>query len=193
MLEESNPEEDDSINRKIIDVLQTEIRRLSGKVQETEKVLQPPASHPQPNSTLNRTPPNNEAGLVSTRTVHPQNKIDVITTASNQVQPNSDNSSTAGPTVSTQGGSQDALLRMSMDDAETGCTESSPVVPPPGIFPQNLSLWRDLLTPEDITNDVEQELQEIASVINEACRIIVFVGAGISTNCGIPVSVNLYF
>ncbi len=41
-------------------------------------------------------------------------------------------------------------------------------------------------------NDVKQELQQVASVINEACRIIMFVGAGISTNCGIPVSIDLY-
>ena len=138
MLEESNPEGDDNINRKIIDVLQTEIRRLSGKVQEIEKVLQPPAAHPQPNTTLNRTPPNNKAGLVSTRTVHPQNKIDIVTTVSNQAKPDSNNPSTAGPTASTREDSQDTLSHMSMDDAETGCTESSPVVTPPGISPQTI-------------------------------------------------------
>ena len=72
--------------------------------------------------------------------MYPQNKIDIITTASNQANLDSNNFSTAGSTVSTQGDSQDALLRMSMDDAKTGCTESSPVATPPGIFPQNLSL-----------------------------------------------------
>ena len=138
MLEESNPEEDDNMNRKIIDVLQTQIRRLSGKGQETEKILQRPAAHPQPNTTLNTTPPNNKAGLVSTQTVHPQNKIDIVTTASNQANPDGNNSSTADPTASTQEDSQDALSGMSIDDAETGCTESSPVVTPPGISPQTI-------------------------------------------------------
>ena len=167
MLKESNPEEDDNINRKIIGVLQTEIRRLSGKGQETERVLQPPAAHPQPNTTPNATPPNNKAGLVSTRTVHPQNKIDIITIPSNQANPDGKNFSTVDPTASTLEDSQDASSHMSVDDTETA--------------------------PKDITDDVEQELQEVASAINEACRIIVFVGAGISTNCGIPVSIDLYF
>lgn len=64
---------------------------------------------------------------------------------------------------------------------------------PARYFPLYYSLWRYLLTPRDITNDVEQELQKVASVMNEARRIIVFAGAGISTNCGIPVSIDLYF
>ena len=192
MLKESNPEEDDTINCKIIDVLQTEIRRLSGKGRETEKDLQPPAAHPQPNTTPNKTPLNNKAGLVSIRTVNPQNKIDIITTPSNQANPDGKNSSTAGPTVSTQEDSQDASSHMSMDDTKTGCNELSPVVNPPGISHQTIRSGDTSLIPGDVTNDVEQELQGVASVINEANRIIVFVGAGISTNCGIPVSIDLY-
>ena len=42
------------------------------------------------------------------------------------------------------------------------------------------------------TNEIsipnEQDLQDVADKIQIARRIIVFVGAGISTNCGIPVS-----
>jgi len=95
LLEESNPEEDDNINRKIIDVPYTEIRRLSGKGRNTEKVLQP-------NTTPNATPPNNKAGLISARTVYPQNKINIITTPINQANPDGKNSSTADPTASTQ-------------------------------------------------------------------------------------------
>jgi len=138
LLEKSNPKEDDNMNRKIIDVLQTQIRRLSRKGRETEKVLQPPAAHPQPNTTLSTTPPNNKAGLVSTRTVHPQNKIDIIKTPSNQVNPNGKNSSTAGSIASTQEDSQDASSHMSMDDIETGCIESSLVVNSPGNSPQTV-------------------------------------------------------
>ena len=50
-----------------------------------------------------------------------------------------------------------------------------------------------LLIPGDVTNHVKQELSEVASIINEAYRIIVFVGAGISTNYGIPISINQSF
>ena len=42
------------------------------------------------------------------------------------------------------------------------------------------------------TSTIEQELQDVAGYINEAGRIIVLVGAGISTNCGIPVSNYLH-
>ncbi len=192
MLEESNPEEDDDINRKIIDVLHTEIRRLSGKGRETDQNFHPAAAHPQPNTTPNAIPRNPKAGLVSTRIANPQNEIDT-TTPSNQANPDGNNSSTAGSTTSTQEASQDASSHMSMDETETGCNESSPVVNPPGYSHQIIRFGDTSLTPGDVTNDVEQELQEVASIISEACRIIVFVGAGISTNCGIPVSTDLYF
>jgi len=49
-----------------------------------------------------------------------------------------------------------------------------------------------MLTLTDITRIIEQELQEVASNINKAGSIIIFVGAGISTNCGIPVSIHLH-
>ena len=88
------------MNRKIINVLQTQIRRLSRKGRETEKVLQPSAAHPQPDTTPNTTLLNNKAGLVSTRTMHPQNKTGLITTASNQANPDIIYSSTAGPIAS---------------------------------------------------------------------------------------------
>ena len=48
-------------------------------------------------------------------------------------------------------------------------------------------------SPNDIAEDTEQELQEVAKNVMEAGRIIVLVGAGISTNCGIPISIVLYF
>ena len=192
MLKESNPEEDENIKRKIINVLQTEIRRLSGKGRETNKDFRPPAAHPQPNTTPNTTRPNNKAGLVSIRTVHPQNKIDIITTPSNQANPDGKNSSAAGPKASTLEDSQDASSHMSMDDTEIGCNESSSVANSPGVSHHTIRSGDTSLIPGDVTNHVEQELQEVASVINEAHRIIVFVGAGISTNCGIPVSIDLY-
>lgn len=47
--------------------------------------------------------------------------------------------------------------------------------------------------PENVTEHVEQELQEVADSINKAHKITVFVGAGISTNCGIPVGSDLSF
>ena len=125
--------------------------------------------------------------------MHPQNKIGIITTPSNQVNPDGKNSSTAGPTASTQEDSQDALSHMSMDETETDCDKVS-LVPTPTGTPHQSHHSRDTsLAPRHVVNNVEQELQEVASVIKEACRILVFVGAGISTNCGIPVSIGLYF
>lgn len=60
------------------------------------------------------------------------------------------------------------------------------------VTPPNHPLWRYLLTLRDIANDVRQELPEAAGIISRARRIIVFVGAGISTNCGIPVSIDMH-
>lgn len=42
-----------------------------------------------------------------------------------------------------------------------------------------------------ITNvraDTPRELQDVADVLADAKKVVVFTGAGISTNCGIPVS-----
>lgn len=43
-------------------------------------------------------------------------------------------------------------------------------------------------SPGVVAKDTDQELQEVAENISDAGRVIVFVGAGISTNCGVPVS-----
>ena len=193
MLKESNPEENDDINRKIIDVLHTEIRRLSGKGRETDQNFHPAAAHPQPNTTPNAIPRNLKAELIFTRIANPQNKIDTITTSDDQANTDGSNSSTTGPTAFTQENSQDASSHMSTDEIETGCNESSLVVNSPGISHQIIRFDDTSLTSGDVTNDVEQKLQEVASVISEACRIIVFVSVGISTNCGISVSTDLYF
>jgi len=140
LLEESNPEEDGNINRKIIDVLHTEIRRLSGKGRATDKDFHPAAAHSQANTTPSTTRRNHKAGLVSTstRTANPQYKIDTITTLSDQANTDGNNSSTAGPTASAQEDSQDASSCMSIDGTETGCNESSPVGNPAGIFHQTI-------------------------------------------------------
>ena len=96
----------------------------------------------------------------------------------------------AGPKSSTQ--EVDVSSRMSVDRAEAGDNESIPVANPPGIPHPTLGSDNTTLTPLDLKNDVEHELQEVAGVINKARRVIVFVGAGISTNCGIPVSIHLH-
>lgn len=44
------------------------------------------------------------------------------------------------------------------------------------------------LAEQDTTACVEQDLVEVAETLKRAERIVVLVGAGISTNCGIPVS-----
>jgi hypothetical protein len=49
-----------------------------------------------------------------------------------------------------------------------------------------------MLTLTDITRIIEQELQKVVSNINKAGSIIIFVDAGISTNCSIPVSIHLH-
>jgi accessory colonization factor AcfC len=37
-----------------------------------------------------------------------------------------------------------------------------------------------------------EQLQAIADILAKSRKIVVVTGAGISTNCGIPVSLNLY-
>ncbi len=49
-----------------------------------------------------------------------------------------------------------------------------------------------MLTLTDITRIIEQELQKVVSNINKADSIIIFVGAKISTNCDIAVSIHLH-
>lgn len=44
--------------------------------------------------------------------------------------------------------------------------------------------------PENVTKQIRQEMQKVAESIKNAQNIIVFAGAGISTNCGIPVGSN---
>ncbi len=193
MLKKSNPEENDDINRKIIDVLHTEIRRLSEKGREIDQNFHPAATHPQPNTTLNAIPRNPKAELIFTRIANSQNKIDTITTPDDQANTDESNSSTAGSTAFIQENSQDVSSHMSTNETETGCNESSLVINPPGISHQTIRFDDTSLTLGDVTNDVEQKLQKIASVISEACRIIVFVNAEISTNCDISVSTDLYF
>ena len=78
---------------------------------------------------------------------------------------------------------------MPVDDTEIGCNES--VVNQPDIFHQGVRSGDTSSALADETGDVKEELQEVASAINEADRIVLFVGAGISTNCGIPVSIYL--
>lgn len=141
----------------------------------------------------NTTSPNSKAGLVFIQTVYSQNKIDIITTSSNQVNPNDKNSSTASSTAFTQEDSQDALSHMSMDETKIDCDKVSLVPTPTSTPHQSHHSWDTSLASRHVMNDVEQELQEVASVIKKACRILVFVGARISTNCDISVSIGLHF
>ena len=143
-MEQSNPQGDENINRKIINVLHTEIRRLSRKGQKVD--FQPTRAHPQSSATPSAVAQNHKARLVSTsvRNVNSQYKTETIPTLNDQTTPSGDNSS---------------------GDAS--------------------------LTVGEVSNDIERELQEVAGIIKEASRIIIFGGAGMSTNCGIPVSIKI--
>ena len=44
------------------------------------------------------------------------------------------------------------------------------------------------MTITEVTGVSSEHLQDIATVVAGAKKVIVFTGAGISTNCGIPVS-----
>ena len=44
-----------------------------------------------------------------------------------------------------------------------------------------------------VTSDSNRQLQNIANALAAAKKVVVFTGAGISTNCGIPVSSTLSY
>lgn len=44
-----------------------------------------------------------------------------------------------------------------------------------------------------VSSTCEQKLQEIANALSKSKKVVVVTGAGISTNCGIPVSLTLQF
>ena len=187
MLEEANPEEDNNLNRKIIGILQTETRRLIGKRRETNEDSHPPGAHPQPNSKPNKTPPDKARPVsISTRILNVQDKSDSSLSPSDQVNQGGEASSAAVPI---EEDTHDSSSYMPADDTGTCCTESAPVVDLPGVFHQSIRFGDTSLA--EGANDVKQELQDVARVINEAKRVVLFVGAGISTNCGIPVSIYL--
>lgn len=185
MLEETNPEEDNNLNRKIISILQTETRRLIRKRRETNEDSYPS----QPNTKPNITPPNKARPVsISTRILNVQNKPDSSLSPGDQVNQGGEASPAAVPI---EEDTHDSSSYMPVDDTGTGCTESAPVVDLPGVSHQSIRFGDTSLALAEGANDVKQELQDVARVINEAERIVLFVGAGISTNCGIPVSIHL--
>jgi hypothetical protein len=44
----------------------------------------------------------------------------------------------------------------------------------------------------NVTPDSDVELQNIADTLGKSRKVVVITGAGISTNCGIPVSLTYY-
>jgi NAD-dependent histone deacetylase SIR2 len=44
----------------------------------------------------------------------------------------------------------------------------------------------------NVTPDSDEELQLIADTLGKSRKVVVVTGAGISTNCGIPVSFKQY-
>lgn len=44
----------------------------------------------------------------------------------------------------------------------------------------------------EVKPENNRQLQSIANTLAAAKKVVVFTGAGISTNCGIPVSWNLF-
>ena len=85
---------------------------------------------------------------------------------------------------------QDVTSHMSIDRIKIGCSKSFSEVNPLNIPSQTIHSGNTSLRLGDITNDIKQELQQIISVIKKASQIIIFKKASISTNCGIPVSVD---
>jgi len=138
LLKESNSEENDNINRKIIDVLHIEIRRLSDKGRAIDKNFHSVTTHSQANTTFSTTRRNHKAKLIFTftRTANSQYKINIITTLSDQANTDDNNFSTAESTAFAQENLQDVSSCMSIDEIKTDCNESSSVKNPPGIFHQ---------------------------------------------------------
>ncbi len=49
------------------------------------------------------------------------------------------------------------------------------------------------MTIPQVTPESNGQLQSIANTLAAAKKVIVFTGAGISTNCGIPVSLEFFY
>ena len=95
--------------------------------------------------------------------------------ADNELSPRADEASPY------RGETSDTPKPLSIDETETTDHEQSSRTDLPGSGHPSPTL-------EDSTTGIEAELQEVAQSLNESENIIVFVGAGISTSCGIPVS-----
>ena len=84
MLKKSNSEENDNINRKIINVFRIEIQRFSDKNRIIDKKIYFTMIHSQTNIIFSTTQRNYKTKLIFAfiRTANLQNKIDIITTFS---------------------------------------------------------------------------------------------------------------
>ena len=174
----------------IIHVLNIEIRRLSGKERPTDNSAHSTAARSQPKTKPNKTRHRAWLISISTQTEDGQNKEDMSTAASEQAHTHENSSFAADHTSSTQ--ENPLNMSMSRNEMKSVDDESSSAVNLPGISHKSICSGKTMLTFTDITKNIEQELQEVAGNINKAGRVIVFVGAGVSTNCGIPVSIHLY-
>ena len=162
-----------------------EIRRLSGKRRPSHRNFHPTVVDSRPNTTINRAPQKHRAEPISISpgTAVLRHKRVVISTLNEQAKINEKNSLTADRTLSTQ-----------KPTAQWGTVsnESTSTANLPGASHRTTCSANTSLALRDVPNDIGVELQEVVDHIYKAGRIIVFVGAGISTKCGIPVSTNLH-
>jgi len=111
LIDESNPEEDLKINRKIIDVLKTEIRRLSGKDWPTDKSSHSTAARSRSNTKPSKTV------FTSTQTEDGRNKKDASTGSNEQTPTDGKCFFAADHTSVTQENPQN--MSMSIDETPT--------------------------------------------------------------------------
>ena len=138
-----------------------------------------------PNTMINRAPQKHRAEsiFILPETAVLWHKRVVISTLNEQVKINEKNSLMTDHTLSTQ----KSTAQWGTVFNELTSTANLPDASHQMTCSVNMSLAL-----RDVSNNIGVELQEIVNHIYKAGRIIVFVGAGISTKCDIPVSINLH-
>lgn len=144
----------------------------------------------QPKTKPNKTHHRAQLIFISTQTEDGQNKEDMSTAVSEQAYTHENSFFAADHTSFTQENSLNMF--MLCDEMKSVNDESSLAVNLLSISHKSICSDKTMLTFTDITKNIEQELQEVTGNINKVGRVIVFVGAEVSMNCSIPVSIHLY-
>lgn len=144
MIDTLNPKQDYYINKKLINILDTETRRL--RLLKSKLPISHNAARPRLSDRIKARPMEVMPGPIGTEPI-----------TSNQ------------------------------SDVENGDTPTEPGI-------QDLmDTSNDRTIEQNNSNVYEQDIRQVAKKLRNANKIIVLVGAGISTNYGIPVSEALFF